>query len=62
MAKQPAIKDDRMYKVDLLKSIRVGRATVNPGAMTRLRGDQLKLVIAADDNAVAGFELAPEIV
>ncbi len=64
MAKQPAqparpaIDDDRVYKVVLTKSIRVGRSVVNPSAdrLPRLRGDVLKTVLSASPQAVTSYE------
>lgn len=58
MAKSITIKEGATYKVALTKSIRVGRAVVNPGSQTRLRGDILKDLLANDPAAIAGFEAA----
>lgn len=60
MAKQPAVKDDRMYRVTLTKSIKVGRLVVNPGPNTRLRGDALRKLLQEDETAVDGYLVVPE--
>ena len=52
----PAIDDDRLYKVDLTKSIRVGRSIINPGSTTRLRGDVLKSLLSSSPATVTSYE------
>lgn len=47
-----------LYKVDLAKSVRVGRLVINPSNATRLKGDALTAVIEQDKDAVKSFEVA----
>lgn len=47
-----SIKNDAMYRVNLKKSIKVGRRTIHAGKSCRLRGDILKKY----KDAAASFE------
>lgn len=50
------ISKEKSYKVDLAKSIRVGRLIVNPGPNTRLNGETLQVIIDQDKSAVKNYE------
>lgn len=50
------IEPSRLYKVDLAKSVRVGRLIINPSNTSRLRGDALAALIAEDADAVKNYE------
>lgn len=52
----PKIDHSKLYKVDLAKSVKVGRLVINPSNSTRLRGDALAALIEQDKNAVKKFE------
>jgi len=55
-ASTPAIEKDRIYKVSLTKSLRIGRITVHPGPNVRLKGEVLKLLQTEDPAAISGYE------
>lgn len=57
-ASTPAIDKDRIYKVSLTKSVRVGRITVHPGGNVRLSGEALKRLQTDDPSAISGYEVA----
>lgn len=58
-AKQsPVIVPEDTFRVDLARSIRVGRSSVHPGQNVKLRGDVLAAVIEADPEAVLSYEPA----
>lgn len=52
----PKIDPAKLYKVDLAKSVKVGRLVINPSNGTRLRGDALTALIEQDKDAVKKFE------
>lgn len=55
MAK-PKIEANTLYKVDLAKSVRVGRLIINPDSSARIRGDALSIIIDSDPSAVKNYE------
>lgn len=61
MARAPKINPDDIYKVELNRSITVGRSPVHPGPNVKLRGDVLQTAVDADATAVKSYELAPEV-
>ena len=50
------IENAKTYKVDLAKSVRIGRLIVNPGPNTRLSGEALKVLVDQDKDAVKNYE------
>lgn len=55
MAKE--IKPELLYSVELLKSVRVGRAVVSPSdTQPQINGAALSAIIAADPDAVKSFK------
>ncbi|MBB4092464.1 hypothetical protein HGG72_08475 [Ochrobactrum pecoris] len=55
MAK-PEIDPAKLYKVDLAKSVKIGRLIINPSNSTRIRGDALAVLVEQDKNAVKNYE------
>lgn len=55
MAKQ-SIDLNTLYKVELAKSVRIGRLVINPSNGTRLKGDALEAVLAQDGDAVVNYK------
>ncbi|QGA57782.1 hypothetical protein [Brucella sp. 2280] len=59
MAK-PKIDAGTLYKVDLIKSVHVGRVVINPAMgdrnKPRIRGDALAAIIEKDASAVKNYE------
>lgn len=58
MAKQPksaapSLDGEAMYKVELTRSVPIGRHMVHPGPNVRLRGDVLGVVLEKAPEAVA---------
>lgn len=54
MAKQ-GIDPAKLYRVELAKSVKVGRMIINPSNGTRLKGDALEAVLAQDAAAVLNY-------
>lgn len=52
----PKIDAAKIYKVDLAKSVKVGRLVINPSNSTRIRGDALAALIEQDKDAVKKYE------
>lgn len=52
------IKDDATYRVELTKSVPVGRAIVHPGPNVRMSGKRLKALQKDDAGAIKTFEEA----
>ena len=50
------IKDDATYRVELTKSVQVGRAIVHPGPSVRMSGKRLKALQKDDAGATKTFE------
>lgn len=62
MAKQPKSLDrETVYRVELNRSIQVGRHPVHPGPNVKLRGDVIEAAMAADPDAVKSYEPAKEV-
>ena len=55
MAK-PQIQPDHLYKVELTKSVKIGRLVINPSNAARIRGDALTELISQDTSAVKNYE------
>lgn len=54
----PKIDSSKLYKVDLAKSVKIGRLVINPSTETRIRGDALESLLAQDKDAVKSYEVA----
>lgn len=52
----PKIDAAKLYKVDLAKSVKVGRLVINPSNSTRIKGDALATLIEQDKDAVKNYE------
>ncbi|WP_192799393.1 hypothetical protein [Brucella anthropi] len=52
----PKIDPAKLYKVDLAKSVKIGRLVINPSNSTRIKGDALAALIEQDKNAVKNYE------
>ncbi|MEN5275756.1 hypothetical protein ABE527_02285 [Brucella sp. TWI432] len=52
------IDPEKLYKVDLTKSVKVGRLVINPSNSTRIKGDALQSLIDQDKDAVKTYEVA----
>lgn len=50
------IENGKTYKVELAKSVRIGRLIVSPGPNTRLSGEALKALVDQDNSAVKHYE------
>lgn len=55
MAKQ-GVDPAKLYKVELAKSVKVGRMIINPSNGTRLKGDALEAVLKQDAAAVVSYK------
>lgn len=52
----PKIDPAKLYKVDLAKSVKIGRLVINPSNSARIKGDALAALIEQDKNAVKNYE------
>lgn len=52
----PKIDPSKLYKVDLAKSVKIGRLVINPSNGTRIKGDALAALIEQDKSAVKSYE------
>lgn len=52
----PKINPTKLYKVDLAKSVKIGRLIINPSNGTRIKGDALAILIDQDKDAVKNYE------
>lgn len=59
--KKTTIDRQAVYRVDLTRSIKVGRTPIHAGPNVKLRGDVLDDLITIDPDAVAFYEPAKVI-
>ena len=52
----PKIDPAKLYKVDLTKSVKIGRLIINPSNATKIKGDALAILIEQDKDAVKKYE------
>jgi len=52
----PAIEPGTTYRVELSKSIKIGRSWVHPGPNVKLRGDILAAKIEENAEAIGAYE------
>ncbi|MCF7646898.1 hypothetical protein KQ944_18040 [Bacillus subtilis] len=52
----PKIDPTTLYKVELTKSVKIGRLMITPSNGTRIRGDALAVLIDQDKDAVKNYE------
>lgn len=52
----PKIDPAKLYKVDLAKSVKIGRLIINPSNGTKIKGDALAILIEQDKDAVKTYE------
>ena len=60
-AKTTPIDSEADYKVELERSISVGRRMVHPGPNVKLRGNVLQAALDADADSVKSYEPANEV-